>query len=179
MKSPVAKPRHVALTSAVLAILAGQANALGLSTYVGSIYQVGASPTVKLGHTVLASTNYNRLNAGGTYTASCIDPTVGTVSGSRGLSTENIVGGLQLQVTIPAQQPAYVNMPGYYSLPRGSYVTCMYFWTSQATEGGYSVGAGGISFQTGNGTRYEGGTAVFSMTVPGNTDPNENSSCIP
>lgn len=159
-------------------LLVRPAEAITLSTQVLSIHQVGTTGQVKLGHVVHASTNYNRLMAGGNYVAAC-NPGMLSTSGSRTLSAENLVGGLRLTVTIPASQPAYVNMPGFNSQPRGSEFVCTYTWSSFGTEGGYSVGAGGISFQAGNGHQAEGGTQVFMMRVPSATDPNENSTCIP
>jgi hypothetical protein len=166
-----------ALWSALALLAVKPAAALTLDTQVLSIYQVGTTGQVKLGHVVHAFTNYNRLIAGGGYMATCFGllPT----TGSRTLSTGNLVGGLRLTVTIPAHQPAYVSMPGFSGQPRGSEFTCTYNWTSNATEGGYSVGAGGISYQTGNGHQAEGGTEIFRMRVPSGTDPNENSTCIP
>ena len=89
------------------------------------------------------------------------------VTGQRTLSTDNAVGGLSLQVTVPEVHPAHVNVPGYYdAATHGAPLTCTYNWTSRALEGGYSVGLGGISFQTGNGERTDGGTQIFIMTVP-------------
>ena len=165
------------LLPALALLLAKPAAAITLNTQVLSIYQVGTTGQVKLGHVVHAFTNYNRLIAGGSYIASCSG--LLPVTGSRTLSAGNIVGGLMLTVTIPAQQPAYVNMPGFSSQPRGSEFTCMYNWTSNATEGGYTISAGGISYQVGNGHAAESGTDIFTMRVPSATDPNENSSCIP
>ena len=34
-----------------------------------------------------------------------------------------------------------------------------------ATEGGYSIGAGGISFQVGNGTARDGGTIISAAPI--------------
>jgi hypothetical protein len=162
-----------------LFVFADDANSLNLRTSVLNVYQVNASARVRLGHTVIASTIYNRLYAGGTYTAGCAHPQMGAATGGRGFSGENLTGGVQLYVTIPETLPALVNMPGYWTLPRGTEVNCTYYWTSTATEGGYTVGVAGINFQTGNGTRNEANTQEFYMRVPGSTDPNENSSCIP
>lgn len=166
-----------ALLPALALLLVKPAAAISLSTQVLPIYQVGTTGQVKLGHVVHASTPYNQLAAGGSYVATCS----GTMSttGSRSLSASNFGGGLRLTVTVPATQPAYVNMPGFSSQTRGSEFTCTYNWTSSATEGGLSIGAGGISYQTGNGHQNEGGTEIFMMRVPGGTDPNENSMCIP
>jgi hypothetical protein len=173
------RSRFAFLTLAGMLLWANQASALYLNTQLLPVYQVGTGSGVKLGHVVHASTNYNRLAAGGAYIAGCAHPEMMPTTGSRALYSENLLGGLQLAVTIPEWLPAMVNMPGFYSLPRGAQVTCTYNWTGHATEGGYVVGVGGISFQTGNGTQSEGGTQNFYMRVPGGTDPNENSTCIP
>jgi hypothetical protein len=155
------------------------ASALNLRTSVLSIYQVGTGPQVKMGHVVEASTNFNQLGAGGDYIASCADPAIMPSTGGRSLAANNIFGGLYLAVTIPRDQPAYVNMSGFYGLPRGSVVSCTYSWSSHAAEGGIAISADGISIQTGNGRSSEAGTRPFTLRVPSGTDPNENSSCIP
>jgi hypothetical protein len=169
-----------ALVSVLVTIAAASpASALTLRTSVLSIYQVGTGPQVKLGHVVEASTNFNQLTAGGDFVASCADPAIMPSTGSRTLSASNLVGGLYMAVTIPRDQPAYVNMSGFYGLPRGSVVSCTYMWTSHAVEGGIAISASGISVQSGNGRAAEGGTRPFTIRVPSGTDPDENSSCIP
>ncbi|HEY6123492.1 MAG TPA: hypothetical protein VIV63_02485, partial [Steroidobacteraceae bacterium] len=160
--------------------MASTSSAVGLNTVVSPIYQVGNGATVKLGHTVIANTNYNRLFAGGTYIASCAAPDMAPASGQRTVSAENYVGGLTLYVTIPAYHPAYVNMPGFNAAAtRGMRINCVYNWSSRAVEGGYSVGVGGISFQTGNGEASEGSSQPFSMNVPALADEDEWTSCYP
>jgi hypothetical protein len=159
---------------------ASTASAVSLSTVVSPIYQVGTGATVKLGHTVIANTNYNRLFAGGTYVASCASPDMVPANGQRSLSTENYTGGLTLYVTIPAVHPAYINMPGFNAAAlRGMSLHCVYNWTSRAVEGGYSVGVSGISFQTGNGEAGQGSSQLFSMDVPALGDEDEWTSCLP
>jgi len=128
---------------------------------------------------VVARTDFNRLTAGGTYSARCAHPDMLPLTGQRFLSTSNFSGNLVLTVTVPAQQPAEPAMPGFYSLTRGTQVSCTYEWVSRAVEGGYSIGAGGISYQVGNGERTEGGTQIFYMKVPGIADSNEGGVCIP
>ena len=180
MNAPNSRLSCAACISAVaLLVLSDQAAALNLQTVVAPIYQVGSGASVQVGHTVLASTNYNRLNAGGTYSAGCNAPETMPTTGQRFLSTETLLGGARLTVTIPEWHPARVNMPGFESVPRGGRIDCTYNWTSRANEGGYSIGAGGITFQTGNGEQTQGGTQLFVMNVPSLGDPNENSSCIP
>ena len=167
------------LTALGIVLLSSPASAISLDTQVLSIFQDGSTARVKLGHVAHAATNYNRLAAGGSYIAQCQSPQMMPTTGGRVASGETVLGGVRMSVTIPERQPAYVYMPGFTSLPRGSDVLCTYNWTSFATEGGYTVGWNGISFQTGNGTAQDAGTAMFRMQVPGGTGPNENSSCIP
>jgi len=167
------------LAAAVLVGTPPRASAVTLSTVVTPIYQVGNGAGVYLGHTVSARTNYNRLTAGGSYIASCASALMQATTGQRTLSTENILGGLSLFVTVPANHPALVNMPGFYSLPRGTTVSCTYNWTSRAVEGGYTVGAGGIGFVSGNGERTEGSTQNFHMSVPSLGSEDGYTSCIP
>src|SRR4051812_26439747 len=136
----------------VLALVsAATVNALPtLKTVVTPIYQVGTGAGVSLGHIVTASTIYNRLTAGGTFSASCASPLMLPATGQRTLSNDGITGGRSLTVTIPEWVPTIVNMPGFYSLSRGTTVACTYNWTARATEGGYTIGSGGITYQTGN-----------------------------
>jgi hypothetical protein len=150
-----------------------------LKTIVSPPYQVSNGAGVRLGHTVIASTLYNRLTAGGTFSASCISPVMAPATGQRTLSRENGLGGVSLVVTVPEWVPTLVNMPGFYSLSRGETVSCTYNWTSRAVESGYSIGASGISYQTGNGEISEGFFQPFTMSVPGDTNTGEWQGCIP
>ena len=160
-------------------VISAPASAVNLRTVVAPIYQMGGSARAQIGHTVIASTDYNRLYAGGTYKAACGAPGAVPIEGQRFLSAENIVGGVSLTVTVPQWHPAIVSMPGYYEASRGQTLSCVYNWTSRAVESGYSISAGGISIQTGYGERNDGGSQPFTMTVPSRGDPNEGSTCIP
>lgn len=150
-----------------------------LRTTVLPIYQVGTGSGVSLGHVVQAYTVYNRLSAGGTYSASCASAQMLPATGQRFLSSDGLLGGRSLTVTIPEWVPATINMPGFDSLTRGTTVTCTYNWTARAVEGGYTVGSGGISFPTGSGERSEGSTQPFQMSVPGDTNTDDWQGCIP
>ncbi len=161
-------------------VSAATVNALPtLKTVVTPIYQVGTGASVSLGHIVTASTIYNRLTAGGTFSASCASPLMLPATGQRTLSNDGITGGRSLTVTIPEWVPTIVNMPGFYSLSRGTTVACTYNWTARATEGGYTIGSGGITYQTGNDERSEGFFQNFQMAVPGDTGSGDFQSCIP
>lgn len=164
---------------AVLAPAAPLRAAPTLRTTVLPIYQVGTGAGVSLGHVVQASTVFNRLTAGGTYVASCASPDMQPTTGQRTLSSDGLLGGRSLTVTIPEWVPATVNMPGFNSLTRGTTVACTYNWTSRAVEGGYTVGSGGISFPTGSGERAEGSTQQFTMSVPGDTNQDDWQGCVP
>lgn len=150
-----------------------------LQTTVLPIYQIGNGAGVHLGHVVTASTLYNRLVAGGTFVAGCAHPDMLPARGQRTLSGDNVGGGVRLVVTIPETLPATVSMPGFYSLPRGTTVSCTYEWTSRAVESGYTIGPGGISFQVGNGEKSEGLFQQFQMSVPGDTNTDDWQGCIP
>lgn len=177
------KPSHslamMVLAAAVLASSQPVAAAPSLSTVLTQIYQVGNGPNVSLGHAVIASTLYNRIIAGGTFVAACNRPEISPASGQRTLTRETLAGGASLVVTIPATVPAVMAMPGFDQLPRGTTVNCTYTWTSRAVESGFSVGAGGINYQTGNGERADGSFKTFTMSVPGNTDTSDIQSCVP
>jgi hypothetical protein len=157
---------------------ASEAPAVTLRTVVAPIYQMGNGSQVNIGHTADASTNYNRLYAGGSYTVGC-EGDVPEAVGSNYLSAENLLGGLKLIVTIPRWHPATVNLTAFYNVPRGQTIHCMYNWISKAEEGGYSVGVNGITFQTGNGKREEGSSQPFIMRNPGVPDVNDPGTCIP
>jgi hypothetical protein len=173
--------RHLSVLCAIAATLvAPWASATPfLSTQVLPIYQVGNGAGVNMGHIVNASTAYNRLIAGGTFNASCADSLMMPATGQRTVSKDNFGGGIVMHVTIPETVPALVSMPGFYSLPRGTTVQCTYSWTSRAVEGGYTIGASGFSYQTGNGELSEGFFRPFQMSVPGDTNTGDWQGCIP
>jgi hypothetical protein len=175
----ITRSTHALLCGLVAALnMHGTASAVSLRTVVAPIYQIGNGSLVNIGHTVVARTDYNRLTAGGTYSAQCGGGV--PVNGQRTLSTEDFDGGLVLTVTIPEFRPAMVSMPGFYdSASRGQTLYCVYNWTSKAVEAGYSISYGGISFQTGNGEMTEGSSVPFIMRVRDTGDVDEGSTCIP
>jgi hypothetical protein len=152
--------------------------AVQMSVYVYEPYQVMTSSSVRLGHAVSASTNFNRLVAGGTFVAQCANPQMLPVPGQRTETASGLMGGLSMTVTIPENQPAYVNMPGFESLPRGTTVDCTYSWTARAVESGYTLSGGGLGVPIGQGEAGDGATRSFKMKAP-STDPDGNSKCIP
>lgn len=161
-------------------LTSGTASAVTLQAYVTTIYQAGTSAQVYLGHTVMARTNYNRLTAGGSYSAQCAASEMLPSTGQRTLSSDGINGPRTLNVTIPTTVPTRVTMQGFDAAAmRGRRLDCTYNWTARAVEGQYSIGVGGIGYVVGGGEMTEGGTALFGMNVPPLTDPNEGGSCIP
>src|SRR5688500_8967943 len=110
-------PAVAIISTAVLASGAQPAQAFSLRGGPVSIYQNGATAGVYLGHTVIASTNMNRLTAGGAFTANCPSGDTGTIRGERTLSAQGF--GAQLYVTIPEWLPALRNMPGFEYVPAG------------------------------------------------------------
>jgi hypothetical protein len=160
------------LLAAAVALFAPQfASAISLDKYVGRPSQWGTGSAFYLGHTVMASTPYNNLVAGGTYTVTCNQPAVIPMSGERSLSNSTLgFDRNMLTVTIPAQQPALRNISGWLQIPGNTALSCNYRWTAYATESGYSIGAGGISFQVGNGTMRDGDTVDFQMYRPSRDD---------
>jgi hypothetical protein len=168
-------PRCRATLLAVAALLGAPqlASAIQMSVYVSTPSQWGTGSAFYLGHTVMTSTPYNVLNAGGNYTVQCNHPATLPMTGERALSsTRNM-----LTVTIPAQQPAIRNISGWLQVPGNTILSCNYRWTAFATEGGYSIGVGGISFQVGNGTMRDGGTVDFTMYRPSREDA--DGGCVP
>jgi hypothetical protein len=138
--------------------------AVNVTGYVSTIQQFGTGSAFYLGHTVLASTDFNRLDAGGTFIAQCNHPATLPVTGERAFTSTTFGFGKNMAtVTIPAQQPATRNVTGWTQVPPETHLSCSYRWTAYATESGYSVGAGGITFQVGNGSARDGGTTDFTM----------------
>jgi len=170
--------RSALLVAAAMGILAAPAHGVNMSVRPSSIYQQGTSAGVYLGHTVAASTNMNRLQAGGSFRAYCFGSDTGTITGERSLPATGVVGPLQLYVTIPAQLPALRNMPGFVSLPRGTTLVCRYDWTAYARESTYSIGVPGISVPIGGGEISDSDSITFGMRKPG-TATGEDDACIP
>ena len=158
------------LAPAALLIASAPAMAVQVRVIPQLIYQSGTSAAVYIGHTVDADTNYNRLTAGGSYTVTCNHPATLPLSGQRTISRETIAGPTTLVVTIPATLPSLQAIPGFSSVPTDIELTCTYAWTARAVEGGYTISVLGISFQTGNGERTEGGVQEFRMIRPDRTD---------
>jgi hypothetical protein len=181
MKSVHSSFRAVALLGAALLIVRPHtAAAIVLDTIVAPTYQVGTTAGVSLGHAVSARTNYNRITAGGSYNASCAEAAMSPATGARTLSAERLTGPVSLVTTIPYNVPTVVNMPGFNLLAPGTVVSCVYAWTSKATESAYTVGIGGGGFQTGSGERVDGGSQTFMMIVPAASDDSDTSNaCIP
>lgn len=166
MKSSQSTFHAVAMFLAFAALLTGSqhASAVQVSAYPSTIQQYGTGSAFHLGHTVMAYTNYSTLTAGGTYTAQCAHPATLPVTGERTLSSSTFgIGRNALTVTIPEQLPAIANITGWNNVGGGTELACNYRWTAFGTEGGYSIGAGGISFPIGNGTERTGGTVDFTM----------------
>jgi len=166
-----ARCRAMLLSLAALLVAPQHASAIEMSVQPSMPSQWGTGSAFYLGHTVLASTDFNTLNAGGAYTVQCNHPATLPMTGERALpSSTNGFGKNRLTVTIPAQLPALRNISGWLQIPGNTQLSCNYRWTAFATEGGYSIGAGGISFQTGNGTMRDGGTIDFQMYRPPKED---------
>ncbi len=163
---------HAMLLSLAALLGAPQlSSAVEMSVYAATPSQWGTGSAIYLGHTVLASTSYNNLIAGGAYTAQCNHPASLPMMGERTLSSSTLgVGRNSLTVTIPAQQPALRNISGWTQIPGNTYLSCNYRWTASATESGYSIGAGGIGFQVGNGTIRDGATIDFQVYRPSKED---------
>jgi hypothetical protein len=153
----------VALTALIAA--PRLASGLNLDTHVSTPQQYGIGSGFNFGHTVVASTIYSNLVAGGTYTAQCNHPSTLPVTGERTLSSTTLgLGGNQLYVTVPANQPGLTNLSGWYQVSPGTTLSCNYRWTAYATESGMTIGAGGISYTIGSATERRGGTVDFTMT---------------
>jgi hypothetical protein len=158
--------RFLAVVSLAACLAAPRvATAVNLDAYVSTPQQYGIGSAFNFGHTVVASTIYSNLVAGGTYSAQCNHPSTLSVTGERTLSSTTLgFGGNTLQVTIPMNQPGLTNLTGWYQVEPGTTLSCNYRWTAYATESGMTIGAGGISYTIGGVTERTGGTVDFTMT---------------
>jgi hypothetical protein len=152
---------------------------LNFQTVLRDIYQLGAgSSAVSLGHTVVAGTNLNRLTAGGSFNASCASTFTGSIPGERTLTSALVAQYNQLYVTIPAQFPAVLNMPGFELVPAGSILSCTYAWTSRAQESTYTIGIPGLGITIGGEERRDGSSVGFQMVQSfGGDEPSHG--CLP
>lgn len=152
------------LTFVALVSVSPLASAVAVSGTTLTIEQYGTGSAFNHGLAVSAWTNYNNLIAGGTFTAQCAHPSTLPVSGERYLSSSTLgVGRNALVVTVPLNLPALSNITGWNQVGAETDLACNYRWTAFAQESGYTIGAGGISFQVGNGIAREGGTVDFTM----------------
>jgi hypothetical protein len=160
------------LLAVAAALVAPQfAAAVSMDKYVSTPSQWGTGSAFYHGHTVLASTNFNILNAGGSFTVQCNHPAVLPMSGERALASSTYgFGKNMLTVTIPAQQPALRNVSGWLQVPGNTMLACNYRWTAFATEGGYSIGTGGVGITFGNESVRDAGTVDFQMYRPSKED---------
>src|SRR5690349_7581441 len=100
------------------------------------------------------------------------------MTGERGLASTTLgFDRNPLTVTIPELQPAVYHLSGWLQIPDNTTLSCNYRWTAYATEGGYSIGAFGISFQVGNGSMKDGNTVNSTMYRPSREDA--DGGCIP
>lgn len=152
--------------------------AVELSTYVSTPSQWGTGSGFYHGHTVTARTPFNVLNAGGAFTAQCNHPATLLMTGERAFGrTTTGRDKNTITVTIPERLPAVRNVSGWLQVPGDTKLSCNYRWTSFATEGGYSISAGGIGITYGNETKRDGGTMDFEMYRPPKEDA--DGGCVP
>lgn len=160
---PVFKSLVLLAAANILLVASRPAEAVQMYVLPSTIAQFGTGSGAYIGHTVQATSDYANLTAGGTYLLTCADPATLPVSGQRTLSSTRIrVGKHILIVTIPQNQPAIVNVPGWVDVLPGP-VACNYRWTAEAHESGYNISIGGVGFPLGNGIAREGGTVDFQM----------------
>jgi hypothetical protein len=170
--------RPALLVVAALMCTPGEVSAVELSTYVVKPSQWGTGSGFYHGHTVTAWTPFNVLNAGGAFTVQCNDPKTLLMTGERAFGrTTTGRERNTVTVTIPERQPAVRNVSGWLQVPGDTTLSCNYRWTSFATEGGYSISAGGIGITYGNETKRDGGTIDFEMYRPPREDA--DGGCIP
>ena len=168
----------VAVLLGCAAAISTPACALSMKVLPYTAVQFGTGSGVQLGHTVIAGTNINRLIAGGTFLVECDRQELGTIPGSRTLSSNLNVQYNQLYVTIPDTVPSLRNLPGFINLPRGQQSMCHYNWTAFAEEGTYTIGAPPLSITVGGAKAGDSGVVTFWMKKPGTAD-GDGDACIP
>ena len=175
--------QFTARSSLLLAITAltcspGSAFAVEMSAYATTPSQWGTGSGFYHGHSVTAWTPYNVLNAGGAFNVQCNHPATIPMSGERafGRTTDGRERNT-ITVTIPLKVPSVRNVSGWLQIPGDTRFSCNYRWSAFATEGGYSVGFGGIGVTFGNETKRDGGTLDFEMYRPPKEDA--DGGCIP
>lgn len=170
-------PAMAMLSGAILTLGAQPAHAFNMNTQLQSIYQIGFTAAVSLGHTVIASSDMNRLYAAGAFEARCVSSLTGSIVDQRGLPAEALMGGTQLYVTVPEWLPAQRNMPGFDQVPGGTTLNCSYNWTADAEESTYSIGVPGFGITIGGKKAHGGSSVPFEMYVPG-SGSKDNNGCI-
>ncbi|HET9864004.1 MAG TPA: hypothetical protein VFP37_11215 [Steroidobacteraceae bacterium] len=154
------------------------AHAITTKAILQSIYQNGMTAAVNVGHTNYATSNMNRLTAGGSFVASCPSTYTGTISRQRTRTAESYIGGTELYVTIPEWLPATLNMPGFENVPPGTTLNCSYEWTVNAEESTFTIGFGGIGMTIGGGKVSDSGAVSFVMRKAGEDGERDDTGCI-
>ena len=149
-------------TFATLLVGSQLASAVNLAAYTSVPQQYGSGSAFNHGLTVMASTTFTTLTAGGNYSVQCANPGTLPVTGERVLSAWKL-GGSQLYVTVPASLPGLSNISGWNNVGAEADLACNYRWTAFAQEGGYSISIFGVSFPIGNGLARDGGVIDFTM----------------
>lgn len=165
------------LAIAVLVCGAQRADAFNMTTYVSTISQAGYTAGVNLGHAVSATSDMNRLYAGGAFEARCASAYTGSISDQRGFSGESLIGGTRLTVTVPQTMPAMRPMPGFDQMPGGTTLTCTYNWTADAEESTFTLGVPGFGITIGGRKAHDGSSVPFLMFKPGGGGTDDNG-CI-
>lgn len=179
MKFRICGPSTFAIGALVLIAASPMpAQALTMSVVPSSIHQDGYTAGIYLGHSVIAGSNMNRLNAGGTFEARCPSTYLYPIPGSRALPAQSLIGGTKLTVTIPLVVPTRMEMPGFDALPAGTSLTCNYNWTASAEESSYTIGIGGIGFTIGGEKISDSGSVSFPFLKPAEGDGSTKQGCI-
>jgi hypothetical protein len=139
------------IAAATLA-LAGPCARADLQTTLQAVggHQVGVSGVVSLGTVVTARTNIRGIWAKAGYRLECDDYRVRpALSGSRGWSDYRLIGPVSIVVTAPEWVPAEMALPGWLSVPTGTFVTCLFTYSGEARTSLVPIGAGGTSIPLG------------------------------
>lgn len=178
MNSRICAMAFATTALALIAAMPPKAQALTMSVTPSSIHQVAFTAGVSLGHSVSASSNFNRLFASGTFEAKCPSSYLYPIPGSRGLSAQSLIFGTSLTVTIPIVVPTVMDMPGFDALPGGTSLTCDYNWTAYAEEGSYTIGGGGFGITIGGEKANDSGRVPFDFYKPADGDGDSRGGCM-
>ncbi len=161
--------KTISLAAALLSTLAGPARAdLNAHLIALDTFQKGTSGTIQFGTVVTANTNLNALWASANFRIDCSEAAIRpAITGSRGWSDNGIQGPRNIYITVPEWVPAEQQLPGWWNVMAGNYVTCVNTQTGFAKTHILPIGGGGSAFPIGGDYWEHTKTTTFGVMKPG------------